>query len=73
MSVESTSTSEAEPTPTTGARKRPGRGFMAGGVWMPALGKNEFASTGREWAIKPPPGTESDPLTWETIRRDLEP
>jgi hypothetical protein len=33
------------------------------------LGRNELASTAREWALKPPPGMESEPLTRESIRR----
>ncbi len=35
------------------------------------LGPNELASTEREWAVKPPPGMESEPLTEESIRRNL--
>ena len=49
------------------------------GVWPPPhiqtyylrLGPNELASTERAWAAKPPPGMESEPLTPETIKRDL--
>ena len=66
MSTVPPSTSETEPVPSTGSSRKPG-GFLAGGVWMPALGKNELASTAREWAIKPPPGMESDPLRWDDI------
>ena len=35
------------------------------------LGPNDLASTEREWALKPPPGMESEPFTWENLRRDL--
>ena len=42
---------------------------MAGGVWIPALGTNDLASTGREWAIKPPPGMESKPFDWDEITK----
>lgn len=37
----------------------------------PALMENELGSTERPWAIKPPPGMESDPFTWENLKRDL--
>ncbi len=36
-----------------------------------ALTPNDLASTEREWALKPPPGMESEPLTWESIKRNL--
>jgi hypothetical protein len=39
------------------------------GVWIPALIENELASTAREWAAKPPPGMESDPLTWDEVTK----
>jgi hypothetical protein len=38
-------------------------------VWIPALIENELASTTREWAVKPPPGMESDPLKWDEITK----
>ena len=62
------STSDAEPADSTGTRSK-GGGFMVGGVWMPGLAKNELASTKREWAIKPPPGMESEPLDWDEITK----
>ena len=40
-------------------------------TYIPACGPNDLASTERWWALKPPPGMESDPLTWENLRRDL--
>ena len=30
---------------------------------------NELASTKREWAVKPPPGMESEPLDWDEITK----
>ena len=36
-----------------------------------ALAPNDLASTERDWALKPPPGMESEPLTWESIKRNL--
>ena len=46
---------------------------IPGRIWIPACGPNELASTAREWAIKPPPGMESERLTRESIRRNLGP
>jgi hypothetical protein len=69
MSVVHSSTAEEPAGSTSQSSPKPGGGFMAGGVWMPRLGKNDLASTAREWAIKPPPGMESDPLRWDEITK----
>ena len=69
MSTVPPSTSETEPVPSTWSSSKPARGFMAGGVWMPRLGENELGSTAREWAIKAPPGMESEPLKWDEITK----
>jgi hypothetical protein len=38
-------------------------------VSIPGLIENELASTKRDWAVKPPPGTESEPLTWDEVTK----
>jgi hypothetical protein len=68
MSTVAPTTGEAEPAESTRSKSGPG-GFMAGGVWMPRLGKNELASTDRHWAAKAPPGMESDPFDWDEITK----
>ena len=68
MSTVTPTTGEVEPAWST--RSKPAvRGFMAGGVFMPRLGKNELASTDRPWAAKAPPGMESDPFDWDEITK----
>ena len=44
---------------------------VPGRIWIPACGPNDLGSTERAWAVKAPPGMESEPLTWESIRRNL--
>ena len=68
MSTITPTTGQAEPAWSTESKPAM-RGFMAGGVWMPGLAKNELGSTEREWAIKPPPGMESEPLDWDEITK----
>ena len=63
-------------TPSTGEQKRDNtsdiwpanrvRTYIHHGV----VG-NELVCTERPWAAKPPPGMESEPLTWESIKRNL--
>ena len=69
MSAVTPTTGEARPTESTGSTPRRQRGFMVRGVWIPALGTNDLASTGREWAAKPPPGMESEPFDWDEITK----
>ena len=66
MSTVDPSTQEPEVKKSRGLwSPRPGR------IWIPACGPNDLSSTEREWALKPPPGMESEPLTWESIKRNL--